>query len=70
MNATVALQALNAIQALLNWLAGRGLSRDRVQALLDLAASEDRDLTDTEVQDELNAVGVDLDDTAALIGRL
>lgn len=69
MNSTEALQALNAIQALLGWLTGRGLSRDRAQALLDKAAIEDRDLTDDEVQVELNLTAIELDQTENLINQ-
>ena len=69
MNATEALQALNAIQALLGWLTGRGITRERAQALLDTAAAENRDLTTDEVQTELDLTAAELDETAELINR-
>lgn len=69
MNPTEALQALNAIQALTAWLAGRGLARDRIQALLDNAAAEGRDLTTAEVQTELDQTAAELDATENLINQ-
>ena len=69
MNATEALQALNAIQALLGWLTGRGITRERAQFLLDTAAAENRDLTTDEVQTELDLTAAELDETAELINR-
>jgi len=69
MTAKAIIAALNALQALFGFISSRGLERERVMALLDLAATEERDLTEAEVQAELNAVGVELDDTADLIDR-
>lgn len=69
MNATEALQALNTVQALLNWLGNRGLNRKRVQALLNLAETEGRDLTTDEVQNELNLTALELDETENLINQ-
>ena len=69
MNSTEALQALNAVQALLGWLSARGISRDRAQALLDKAALENRDLTDAEVQTELSLTASELDETENLINQ-
>jgi len=69
MNANIILQALNAIQALMAWLTGRGLQRDRIQNLLNLATAEDRDLTIAEVQIELDALAAELDETENLLNR-
>jgi len=69
MNSTEALLALNAVQALLNWLANRGLNRKRVQTLLDLAESKGRDLTTDEVQTELDLTAAELDETENLINQ-
>ncbi len=69
MNATEALAALNAIQALLGWLGGRGITRAHAQTLLDTATAENRDLTIEEVQTDLDLLASELDETADLINR-
>ena len=67
MNAQILLQTLNAIQALLVWLAGRGVTRDKVQQMLNAAHDEQRDFTTAEVQALLDETGAELDDTQRLI---
>lgn len=66
MNASI-LAALNALQAVMTWLTWRGISRDRIIKLLNRADAEGRDLTDAEVQSELDATAADLDATGDLI---
>jgi len=68
MTAKLAFQILTMIDAGFNWLASRGLQRDRVQAMLDAAA--DGDLTTEQVQAELDATQSELDDTAEMIDDL
>lgn len=70
MTAALILQLLNMIQAGFNWLAARGVTRDRAIALLDKAAAENRDVTSAEVQTELDTLQAELDDTADAIGDL
>ncbi len=67
MEAIAFLKALNMIQAGLDWLASRGVTRDRAQALLDLAHLEGRDVTDAEVQTELDLLQAELDKTKQAI---
>jgi phage-related minor tail protein len=70
MTAALILQLLNMIQAGFNWLAQRGVTRDRAIALIDKAAAENRDVTSAEVQTELDTLQDELDDTADAIGDL
>lgn len=65
MNAATIAQALNAIQALISWIATRGINRNRVQKILDNAVGSD--ITSEQVQTELDATKSELDDTDALI---
>jgi len=64
------LKILHMIQAGLAWVASRGVTRDRAQALLDLAHSEGRDVTDAEVQTELDLLQAELDKTSEAIDNL
>ena len=61
--------ALNAAQALINWIASRGIARDRIQDMLNQASALDVDITSEVVQAELDATGVELDETQDLIDR-
>lgn len=70
MNTQLIVQILNLAQAVLNWFTSRGISRDRVFAILDTAAREGRDVTTEEVQAELDAGQAELDDTQAAIDRM
>jgi len=67
MEGALILKILNMIQAGFSWLASRGITKERAQNLIDLATSEDRDVTTAEVQGELDLLQTDLDDTANLI---
>lgn len=69
MEKTALLAALNAAQALITFIVNRGISRNRVQSLLDNAASLGVDITDDVVQTELDATKAELDATQALIDR-
>ena len=63
MTAALVLQLLNIMQAGFTWLATRGIARDRVIALLNNAADENRDVTGEEVQTELDLLQSELDET-------
>ena len=70
MTEALVLQILNMIQAGLNWLASRGVTRDRAIALLDKAKLEDRDITPAEAQAELDLAQKELDMTAEQIDQM
>lgn len=70
MEAIAILKILNMIQAGLDWVVSRGVARDRAQALIDLAHSEGRDVTDAEVQTELDLLQAELDKTSEAIDNL
>ena len=70
MTAQLLLQILNVIQGAFGWLAQRGLTKERVLALLDKAAAENRDVTTAEVQDELDLLQAELDETADIVKSL
>ena len=70
MTAQLLLQILNVIQGAFGWLAQRGLTKERVLALLDKAAAENRDVTTVEVQDELDLLQAELDETADIVKSL
>jgi len=69
MTAAALTQALNAIQALINWIASRGIRRDRIQTLLDEKAESGEDFTTAEIQTELDITNDQLDETDALINE-
>lgn len=60
-------QTLNLIQALFNWLASRSAHRTEVVALLDLAHTENRDITTEDVTTYLDVVVDELDETERMI---
>ena len=70
MTEALVLQILNMIQAGLNWLASRGVTRDRAIALLDKAKAEDRDITTAEAQAELDLAQKELNMTAEQIEQM
>lgn len=70
MTEALVLQILNMIQAGLNWLASRGVTRDRAIALIDKAKAEDRDITTAEAQVELDLAQKELDMTAEQIDQM
>ena len=65
MTAVAITGALNAIQALIRWITLRGITRNRVQEMLD--AKADGDFTTDEVQAELDITEDELDDTEDMI---
>lgn len=67
MTAAAIVQALNAIQALIGWITQRGVSRSRVQKMLDDAAATGEDISTETVQAELDATAAELDETEGLI---
>ena len=68
MTTEMVVRILNLFQAALNWLATRGVARDRVLDMLD--AARGRDLTTAEVQTELDLTDSELADTQRLIDAL
>ena len=70
MDAVLILKILNMVQAGFGWLSERGIQRDRVQAMIDKADAEDRDVTTAEVQAELDATQKELDATADAIAGM
>lgn len=70
MTATLVFQILNMLQAGFNWLAARGITRERATALLAKAKAEDRDVTTAEAQAELDVAQTELDETAESIAGL
>lgn len=70
METVLILKIMNMIQAGFGWLSSRGIQRDRVQALIDKAVAEDRDVTTAEVQTELDATAAELRRTGELIDSL
>lgn len=70
MEAVLILKILNMLQAGFSWLGHRGIQKDRVQAMIDKADAEDRDVTTAEVQAELDATQKELDATKAKIDGL
>ncbi len=70
METVLILKILNMIQAGFGWLSSRGIQKDRVQALIDKAVAEDRDVTTAEVQAELDATAAELKRTGEMIGGL
>lgn len=70
MEVALVLKILNMIQAGFGWLSSRGIQKDRVQAMIDKAVAEDRDVTTAEVQAELDATEIELSKTAELIDNL
>ena len=69
MKTAAIVKTLNLIQALFNWLAARSVIRSEIVALLDLAHAEDRDITTEDVQNHLDIVADELDDTEDLINE-
>ena len=67
MEAKLILQLLHMIQAGLQWIESRGLARQSALDLLERADREGRDLTDDEVQTELDETQGALDDTRTLL---
>jgi hypothetical protein len=67
METALIVQILNMIQAGIGWVINRGISRDRIQALLDAAEAEGRDVSQDDVQAELDALSSELDETEDLI---
>ena len=67
MKTAAIVQTLNLIQAMFNWLAARSVIRDEIVALLELAHSEDRDITTEDVQNHLDILAEELDETEDLI---
>lgn len=70
MTGTLVIQLLNVMQAGLNFLASRGVTRERAIALLDKAKLEERDVTTAEVQVELDLAQKELGMTAEQIDRM
>lgn len=70
MNITGILNALTMIETIFSWLAKRGLERARVSSLLEMAAAENRDVTDQEVKDELTQTQVALTQTQELLDEV
>ena len=68
MTTEMVVRILNLFQSVVNWLAARGVARDRVLEML--AESQGRDLTTAEVQAELDATDSELNDTQRLIDAL
>ena len=69
MNTTALVSTLNTIQALLGWLTARSAHRVEVIALLQEAHDEDRDITIADVQNRLDIVADELNETENLINR-
>ena len=67
MKTAAIVQTLNVIQALFNWLGARSAHRSEIIALLELAHSENRDITSEDVQNHLDIVSDELDATQKLI---
>ncbi len=70
METVLILKILNMIQAGFGWLSSRGIQKDRVQALIDKAVAENRDVTTDEVQAELDATAAELARTGEMIDNL
>ena len=70
METVLILKILNMIQAGFGWLNSRGIQKDRVQALIDKAVAEGRDVTTDEVQAELDATAAELRRTGEMIDGL
>jgi len=65
---TVAIvQTLNTIQALLKWLESRNVIRTEIMVLLDTANNENRDITTSDVQNQLDIVTDELSETEKLL---
>lgn len=60
-------QTLNTIQVLLGWLTARSAHRAEIIALLQTAHDENRDITSEDVQNSLDIVASELDQTENLI---
>jgi len=65
MNAALIVKILNMIQGAFDYLVARGISRDRIQIMLDDAG--DNDITTEQVQNELDLLSVELDETERMI---
>lgn len=65
MDATLVVKVLNMIQAGFTFLTSRGISRDRIQAILDAAG--EGDVSDAVVQAELDSLASELDETETQI---
>lgn len=65
MDANLILGILNMIQAGFTFLTERGLTKDRIQAILDQAAGDD--IPSEIVQRELDALSSELDETENVI---
>ena len=70
MEAALVVQILNLLQGGLNWLATRGVTRERALTLLETAQAEGRDVTTAEVQAELDLLQGELDETQDQIDRM
>ena len=70
MEVALVLKILNMIQAGFGWLSSRGIQKDRVQAMIDKAVAENRDVTTAEVQEELDATAAELARTGEMIGGM
>ena len=65
MTAKLIFQILTMIDAGMTWLSQRGIQQDRINAML--LAAKNGDLTTEQVQTELDATGIELDETGELI---
>jgi hypothetical protein len=65
LDAKLIVNVLNMIQAAFTWLANRGITKDRIQAILDDANGGD--VSTEVVQAELDALASELDTTAGMI---
>ena len=70
MEAALILKIISMMQAGFTWLSERGIHKDRVQAMIDKAVAEGRDVTTAEVQAELDAGQKELDATADAIAGM